>query len=247
MPAALANAHIEGQARLRRLVEQALTATWNGLPGHDRENLDEWLSKVVPATLQGQRASASLTDAYIAQALGRGPIGIDPAEVIGAAVRNGAQPSEVYERPFITLWGGLEKGLSYEEAASKALARATSTGAMDVQLSMRATAEKIDAADRNLYGYRRVADAGACQFCKEVDGAYVKGSSGFVYALHNHCGCGLEPLTEPHKGAVTLPDGTEIRPYAFGPLNDNVAIADHGELGPVLVDPNQHFTGPNDL
>lgn len=246
MPAALASAHMEGQARLRRLVEQALAASWNGLPGHDRENLDEWLSKAVPAVAQAQRASAALTDAYIAQAMGRGPIGIDPSEVIGAAVRNGADPVEVYERPFITLWGGLGKDLAYEDAAAKALARATSTGAMDVQLTMRASAEHIDTADRNLFGYRRVANPTACKFCKEVDGAYVKGSLGFVLALHNGCGCGLEVLKEPHDLARLLPDGTPADPQErerLGyPAVPNVAIAEHGELGPVLVDPSHHFT-----
>jgi hypothetical protein len=58
---------------------------------------------------------------------------------------------------------------------------------------------------------------------------------------HN-CGCGLEPNDEPHRGAVHLPDGTRVRENQYGPLNANVAVEDHGELGPVLVAPGQKFT-----
>jgi hypothetical protein len=238
----LVDAHIEGQARLRKLLGRVITQTWGDLPGHDRANVDEWLSRVLPAVEASQRASVALTNAYLARSLERQPVGVPQEELIGAAVRNGTPPATVYERPFVTLWGGLGSGLDWAEASKKALGRATSTGAIDVQLSMRAAAEAVDRVDQNMFGYRRVADAGACQFCKEVDGAYVKGSSGFVYALHNHCGCGLEPLTEPHKGAVELPDGTEVRPYAYGPLNENVAVELHGELGPVLTKPGDHFT-----
>lgn len=57
---------------------------------------------------------------------------------------------------------------------------------------------------------------------------------------HN-CGCSLEPLTEPHRGAVHLPDGTEIRPFAYGPLNEKVAVQLHEELGPVLTGPTHSF------
>lgn len=242
MPTALAAAHIEGERRLRQLTVRALTSIWDGLPAYDRQNVDQWLSEVLPVVEAGQRQSVNLTNAYLARSLERQPLGLDTRELTGAGVRNGTPPVEVYERPFITLWGGLSDGLRYEDALSKALARAQGTASMDVQLSMRATAEAVDRVDQSIYGYRRVADATACQFCKEVDGAYVKGSSGYVYALHNHCGCGLEALKEPHRGAVQLPDGTEIRPYAYGPLNDNVAIEHHGELGPVLTKPGDHFT-----
>lgn len=222
----LVDAHIEGQARLRLLLEQSITSTWNGLPGHDRDNVDEWLSKVLPAVETSQRASVALTEAFLAQSLERKPLGIPQDELIGAAVRNGTAPATVYERPFITLWGGLGSGLDYQAAAKKALDRATSTAAMDVQLSMRATADAVQENAGGIYGYKRAADATACDFCKEVDGAYVKRASAFP--LHNRCGCGLEALTEPHPLAVKLPSG--------------VAVHEHGEMGALLTAAGDHFT-----
>jgi hypothetical protein len=242
MPSPLAEAHMEAEARLRWTVEKALTGVWASLPGHDRANVDEWLSTVLPAVATAQRASVAVTEAYLAQVLGRPPIGVNQEDLIGAAVRNGTPPATVYERPFITLWGGLGNGLTFEDASRKALARATSTAAMDVQLSMRATANAVGLADDGIYGYARAADSGACQFCVTVDGAYVKSAD--AMPLHNHCGCGLEPLTEPHRGAVLLPDGRRVREYAYGPL---VEVHRHGELGPVLTGSGDHFTNQSEI
>ncbi|HYJ21619.1 MAG TPA: hypothetical protein VEW07_06325 [Solirubrobacterales bacterium] len=243
----LTEAHIEGEKRLRESLIEALARIWQSLPGYDRENVDEWLSKALLVVLAAQRQSVALTNAYLARAMERQPLGLDLPELTGAGVRNGAAPEAVYERPFVTVWSALGAGTDWEQSVQDGLARATSTGAMDTQLSMRAAAMAIEEADTNLFGFRRVANPEACIFCKEVDGAYVKGADGFVMGLHNHCGCGLEALREPHPGAVKLPDGTEIRAFAYGPLNDNVALEDHGELGPVLVDPNQHFTSQAEL
>lgn len=247
MPAPLVSAHIEGEARLRRLASQALAGIWADLPGYDRKNVDEWLARALPVIATAQRSSVALTEAFMSQYLGRRPLGLNPAELTGAAVRNGTEPAEVYERPFVTLWSALGEGTAFAEASNAALARATSTGTMDVQLSMRATADAIDQADESFYGYTRVADGDACAFCQEVDGAYVKASGGFAMALHNNCGCGLEPNLEPHRGAVHLPDGTRVREYQHGPLNGTVAVHEHGELGAVLTAAGDHFTAESHL
>ena len=102
---------------------------------------------------------------------------------------------------------------------------------MDVQLSARATFDAVQAADSGIYGYQRVADGSACEFCQRLDGAYVKSAS--AMALHNGCGCSLEPLTAPHRLAAYLPSG--------------VAVHEHGELGPMLGSPDHSFTGPSGL
>lgn len=210
---------------------QAVEAIWADLPGYDRPNVDQWLSRVLPVVLTAQRSSVALTEAYLAQALGRQPLGVNPSELVGAGVRAGVPPADVYERPFITLWSALGEGRPFADAVGAGLARATATAAMDVQLSMRATAGAVQGADEAIYGYQRVADAGACEFCSAVDGAYVK--SGDAMPLHNNCGCGLEPLTAPHPRAAKLPSG--------------VAVHSHGELGAVLGSPEHDFTGPSDL
>lgn len=231
MASALAHSHIEAERRLRLLVTGSVEHIWRALPGYDRSNVDQWLSQVLPVIAAGQRQSASLTDAYIARVLGRRPLGIDRAEVTGATIRNGATPEEVYARPFVNVWTGLSKGVAFPDAVNAGLARATSTAAMDVQMSMRATANAVQQADPKIIGYERAADGGACEFCQEVDTAFVKSAD--AMALHNNCGCGLEPVTVQSRGQ---------RVGSKGQHGTRVAIHDHGELGPVLAAPGDNFT-----
>jgi hypothetical protein len=220
----LAEAHIEAERRLRLAAVAGTERIWRGLPAYDEANVDQWLSQVLPLVTAAQRRSVSLTDGYLGRAMRRRPLGVSPDEIL-SGLRNGTPPEEVYRRPFVTLWSALE-GTPYLDAVAAGGARATGTAAMDVQLAMRGTAEAVNEADPNMYGFMRVADGGACAFCQEVDGAYVK--SGDAMALHNNCGCGLEPLDAPHSRAASLPSG--------------VTVHEHGELGAVLTSPEHDFT-----
>lgn len=225
MASALTLAHIEAERRLRESVRQEITRIWNGLPGHDRVNLDQWLSEVVPMVEAAQRSSVNLTQAYLARSRETQPVALDPLLLVGAAARNGTKPEEVYTRPFVTLWSELKEGKLWNEAAAMGLDRATSSAATDVQLSMRETLTRVGEVESRIVGYERVADSGACAFCQEVDGAFLL--SGEPMPLHSGCGCGVEAIEGERRVPSPLPDG--------------VAIVQHGELGPVLVSPSDHF------
>lgn len=241
---ALVDAHIEAQRRLRERAAAAMSTVWRDLPSYNESDVPAFLSRAVPLTVAAQRTSVAITNAFVARRLGRQPAGIDTGAVLGS-VRNGTPPDEVYRRPFVTVWTALKDGARYEDAVNTGLARATSAASMDVQLAMRGTMQAVQDAETGIYGFQRVADGGACEFCLSVDGAYVKSAD--AMPLHDHCGCGLDPLTDVHKRAVALPDGTRIREYRGGPLintppPDTVAVHEHDELGPVLANPDHHFT-----
>lgn len=224
----LADAHIEALRRLRVYTASALEQLWTALPGYDRENIDQWLAGALPVVDTAKRTAITVTDAYLAHAVARQPLGVMPLD----RVRNGIDASEVYQRPFVTVWSALSSGTMWDDAVTQGLNRAMSTGAMDVQLAFRAAADEIGRADEAIYGYQRVADGGACSFCQLVDGAYVKRAD--ASPLHNHCGCGLEPLLQPHPHAKYLPNGAAV--------HDGFAVHEHGELGAVLTDPAHDFT-----
>lgn len=226
--ASLTEIHLDLQERLRGAVAAAVAAVWNGLPGHDSENVDEWLSTVLPIVLAAQERSVALTDAYVARALERPALGLDTASLVGAAVRNGADPEEVYHRPFVAVWAALGRGVLFEDALARGLHRATSTAATDVQLSHRASYGALMDADSNIRGYRRAANGSACRFCRTVAGAFVKSPT--AMPLHSHCGCGLVPLEYD---------------IDVSPVPKTVAVRRHGELGEVLGDPAHHFQGPD--
>ncbi len=204
MPSTLVLAQIEGQRRLRLAATTGVTRIWNSLPAHDRANIDQWLSQVLPLMSAAQRQSVALTNAYIARAIERQPLALDVAALTGAGARNGTPPAQVYARPFVTLWSGLKEGKRWNEAAAVALDRATATAAMDVQLSMAQTAQAIGTADPQIQRWQRVADGSACDFCLEVDGAIL--NSGDALPLHNHCVTGETLVSAPGTlGAMSGP------------------------------------------
>lgn len=194
---------------------------WTGLPSYDEGNVPQFVSQAVPLVIAGQRQSARLTAAYI-QIAARRPVSIDLAQI---STRNGADPREVYRRPFVTVWTALKAGSEFDAAIAAGLARATSTAATDVQLAHRAAYGEIQRADPAIRGYRRAADGGACDFCRLIDGAFVKSAD--AMSLHSHCGCGLEPVIDERPSIDPLPEG--------------VAVHEHGELGSVLGDPAHSF------
>lgn len=220
----LTEAHIEAQARLRAATERALADLWAGLPAYDEQDVPGWLASAVPVVTAAQKTSSALTLAYLAEHGRRRIATIDAARVTTTAIR-GVPAAEVYRRPFVTLWTALKAGRDYDAAVAAAAARATSTGAMDVQMAMRSTLAQAQQSDPAIRGYRRVADPGACAFCAALDGAFVRNAD--AMALHNRCGCGLEPIYSP-VAATALPD--------------TVAVHEHGELGPVLGDPAHDFS-----
>jgi hypothetical protein len=238
----LAEAHIVLQARLRGLTQNAVTSVWASLPAYNHQNVDEWLTKVLPIVTAAQRQSVHLTEAYLARALERQPVGVDVEKLIGDHVRNGAKPEDVYVRPFITTWSELKAGKELAAAVHAGLARATSTAATDVQLAMRASLVSIGQADGEILGYRRVPDAGACSFCQTVAGQRYLIQQ--LMPIHNHCGCGVEPITAANRGDFSGKHENDLSVVRDGV---HAAVREHGELGPVLVDGTQHFTDEHAL
>lgn len=224
-PDALTEAHITSQERLRTMAAAGVTAAWAGLPGYDEKDVPSFLARALPVVLGAQRASVALTRAFVARHLAARPVDIDPDRLVGAAVRGGTAPQEVYHRPFVNVWAALKDGTLYEDAVRGGLARAASTAEMDVQLSSRATFAAVAQADTSIRGYQRVPDAGACPYCLAIAGAFVKSAD--ASPLHNRCGCSLVPVTGPVEAS---------------PMPAEVAIHEHGELGAVLTPAGQHFT-----
>jgi hypothetical protein len=234
----LVDAHIAQQAQLRARVAAAMAKAWDGLPNYDEASVEPFLAAAVPTTTAGQRASVALTGAFLARMLGRAPAGVDPAAVL-ALVRNGTPAREVYRRPFVTVWSDLKAGQPWEQAVQAGRDRAVSAVQTDVQLAMRQTLNVVGEADPAILGYRRVPDPGACVFCRLVAGQ--RYTTRDLMPIHNHCGCGVDVITAENR-------------HLFGgnPKNDlsitkdgvTATIHEHGELGPVLTDGADHFTGP---
>lgn len=229
----LVAAQVQAKLRLQQLAAAAAVTVWDALPHYDRPNIDQFLSTALPVLGGANLQSVALTEAYLARALDRQPLGVDAHQVV-AGIRNGATAEEVYRRPFVTVWSALSRGAPFDEAVAAGRARAAAAAATDVQLAFRDTLRAAGEADRTIMGYARVANPGACDFCQRVDGGqFLKHDP---MPLHPHCNCGAR-VVEYTRGRHFTPTATP----------DTVAVHDHGELGPVLADPAQHFTSEHEL
>jgi hypothetical protein len=227
----LVQAHIKAQAVLRALVRRGVVVAWRDLGSYDEADVGRWLARVLPLVDAAQRQGVALTDAYLARALGRRPLGLDVTLLTGAAVRNGAPPEEVYRRPFVGLWADLKSGKPYDAAVAAGMARAAMTAATDVQLAQRAALGAVQSADPQIVGYRREIDGGACAFCSALAGAFSR--DGGAGSLHPGCGCSWTPVVGSAPPSEDLPA--------------DVAVREHGELGPLVGSPDHDFTSAADL
>ncbi len=216
-PSRLAEAQITAQERLRAIVARGVTVRWRTLGSYDEEDVDVFVKAVVPFVIAANRQSVLLTDAYLARALDRQPLGLDAALILGV-LRDAVMPDQLYRRPFVTVWTALSKGVPYGQAVDAGLARATDIATADVQLAHRATMQAVqDATYPRIRGWQRRADANACAYCRMIDGAFVKKAS--AMPLHPGCGCGLEPQL------IQAPET---------PVPEGVEVFEHGELGPTI-------------
>ncbi len=237
MASQLATAHIEGQRRIRARAARAAQIAWESLSSYDEDDLRLWLTLILPLVLGSQRSGALLTNQFLARAVGRQPLPVPLPEVTGAAVRNGTDPRTVYTRPFVSVWSELKQGKQWNDAVAVGMDRATSAIQTDAQLSMRATLRVVGGKDDRILGYQRVPDADACPFCKMIAGRrYLKGD---LLPVHPRCGCGVDVITQADRDEFfgALENDLDLPP--------EVAIRQHGELGPVVVDARHRFTGPS--
>lgn len=239
MASAVAEAHIEAQARLRALTVQVVAKAWDRLPNYDEESVAPFLALVVPLVLSAQRQSAALTNAFLARALRRSPVGVDVNRLVGAAIRNGAAPEVVYRRPFVQTWTALKDHTPWEQAVSAGRERATGAAAMDVQNTMRHTLRLVGDADPLILGYQRVPDGDACPFCILIAGRRYRTDQ--LLEVHPRCGCSVDVITEANRGDFT---GNRENDLA---IPKGVAFHEHGELGPLVGSSDHSFTGPDAL
>ena len=197
---------------------------------------------------------------------------VDARRLSGPAIR-GTPPSEVYARPIITARRMLSEGRTLTDALNAARARALNTAQTDVVLAHRAAAAAVLEADARIVGYRRVLTGRSCMLCATASSQRYR--RGDLMPIHDHCDCRVSPITgdaDPgrivnrqllanlrqqggstywkDRGFVDVDDDGTFRVRRAGvdePQALRVAVREHGELGPTLVDADHAWTGTADL
>lgn len=265
MPSALAREYREELAGLRRETVRAIEQAWNELPAIRQDQMGRWLQTVLPVVDGGRRAAVSLTDGYMAgylQAAGEdaSPLGLDPDDY-----RRPSPDGEVYARPFVHTYTKQSEGMDPRQARQFGGSIATTLANTDVQLGARGAANQWTSTDTRIVGYRRVISPSACSFCTTVATRRYRRSD--LLPLHDNCGCAVEPIVgsrDPGPTNIDLQERAErLGPdeFAFSQrqrelmregrwgearelMQQQVAVRQHGELGPVLREAGHQFATP---
>lgn len=249
--------------RIRSIVAARTERAWRDLGSWDKADVPRFLAVVLPLVAAGQRRTVALTDAYLARVTGRRTVGLDAGRLTGAAVRAGADPATVYERPFVQVWSALSNGTPFDDAVNAAGARASGTAQTDISLTMRASAQEFNdtlPAAEKPYRWLRVPSGDSCGLCVTASTQLYKSPD--LLPIHDRCDCGVEPVSKDTEKAAKdrnrallrnlksqdsySTDAAHLKRLRVDEegnfLLPEPATQVHGELGAVLVDASHEFT-----
>lgn len=184
---------------------------------------------------------------------------IDPANYTTAALRNGATDIEVYRRPFVDVYTALSQGKQVTDAINAGANRISSIASTDVQLARRNAGFSARSRNDRIVGYARtLTGAENCALC------YVASTQRYtrndLLPIHPGCDCGEMPIYGRQDPGQVIDElrlnatheAVEQRfgisdPGAREPDYRQIAIREHGELGPLLTVADQNFTGPSQI
>lgn len=272
--AATVAAYQMATSRLRSYLSQVVTAVWRSLGEYRQPQMRQFVSQIVPVVNGAASQMQALTVAYLANVTGASPAAVGNLTV--GALRNGADPADVYGRPFHLVWRRLDElkpldAGKIEQAIDSGLNRAVQTAVTDVQLAKQQTSQRVLATNDRVVGYRRVLEGPhSCALC--VIASTVRYHKEDLLPLHPACDCSVLPLLGDHDPGRTIDDellsaahatvadkfgadSTAARDIrgAFKDNGDSLLYRDvlithlHGELGPILGIRGQDFTGPSDI
>lgn len=259
----LAERYRDALVRIRTLTARRARKAWLDLGRWDEADVARFAAVAVPTVTAGQSRATALTDIYLARLLQVPPVGLTPQ--VGAAVRNGVSPADVYRRPFVQLWSGLKDGAQFADALSTAASRVDAMAQTDVQLAVtHSTREWLSdppAGTPPIVGYSRTLTGESCGLCAVASTQVYKNED--LMPIHDRCDCGVAPIFGDTNAAKQInrqylrqlksqdtytTDAAKLKHLRVDEdgnlLTQRVAVHEHGELGPVLSDAAHEFSGP---
>lgn len=144
-----------------------------------------------------------------------------------------------------------------ERASRKALVRVAAIAETDITLAVREQWRKSGGLIPGITGFRRIlhpelSETGPCALCVvAADRVYKKQD---LIPIHDRCVCEVLPVIGAMDPGINLNADDLAALYgaaggtgAIGLHRVRVALTEHGELGPVLVNADQRFRGPADV
>lgn len=262
-PAASSSQLATQRATITERLIAALSAYFAGLGAWRDADATRFTRQAVPLVHGAQQALAGLVAAYLAQHATQQTGTPVPAPVLPArAVTNlrGVPASEVYTRPFKDVWAALAQNKTLEQAVAQGTSRLREVAEGDLQTTYAAANQQSMSrlpARARPQGWRRVLQGtSSCALCVLASTHHYTIRD--LNPIHPGCDCTVEPVYGPQPGS----DATAERVHAAvreltgqssaggrGALDyHQIQITQtHGELGPMLARPGDHFTGPSEI
>lgn len=213
-----------------------LRLIWAGLGSWRGDDQDRFLDLALVQLRAGQRALAdrvaaqTARDAALALGVPVTPLGLTDDEAVN--LREGIEDREVYRRPFVATYTALSRGERFPEALDRGRVRLAEIVEMDMQTTYaRARRSAMSRLPVPPKAWRRVVgdqdERGLCALAAE--GRF---SVDTLNPIRPGCRCEVVPVWDeaPHI-----------------PEQLTRAIRNHGEVGPMLVRPTDHFDGPRQV
>lgn len=234
----------------------AIARAWSSLAALDDGAATRFATAAATLSRAAQTETAASLDGYLALLLGSQPLGLNPDDLTGAAVRSGAEPFDVYLRPIVAARVKVSDGMSFSDAMEFGRSSAISTAQTDVALTQRAAMASASQ-QTGIVGYRRVLTGKSCGICATASTQRYR--TGTLMPIHNRCDCGVAPiigskdpgqvinqqLLKDLKNAERSATEAQRRHLAVdkdGTIHlPDIAVHEHGELGPVLTDASHDF------
>lgn len=251
-------------AKLVRGAGQRLSVGFTVLGSWRDEDFNRFLPFALGVTTGAKMQAARLQVAFYQQmavAAGEQFVAppLNPQDYSTSALRNGAVAEEVYRRPFVDVYRSLAEGKTMTQAIEAGALRISSIASTDVQLARRNAGFQARGRNNRIVGYARTLTGSEnCALCYVASTQrYTRGD---LLPIHPGCDCGEMPIfgrQDPGQiiDEIRLEATHEAVEQRFGisdrsarePDYRQIAIREHGELGPMLTVADQKFTGPNQI
>lgn len=232
------------EAALDALTDRAAAAAqqaWDALPNYDGEPAVETYVAATRQTFDAIRAATvQLSNGYNAALAGIAPPSLKAGDV---------DTTPDTRAPFISMWQSLASGNSFDDAVASGRSRVEATVVDHAVDTTRKTGEVfIEKTGLAPYGYGRIANYGACDWCLSKEGIIFDTADKANFG-HTRCKCMVAPLYDvPSKHAQMVHELRTQGGFTIDPDTDvkrtegfAVAIPNHS----LIVDSDEFFADPD--
>ena len=196
----------------RNQTGRALAAVWDGLGSYGQDDIERFLVLSAPILRGAKQSSIAASTALFAIAMGVPPPAVNSLDV---------EVDPRIDHPFLATWHAVAEGRPNDEAIAAGRSQAQAVAADYVQQVARRTGD-VAARQANVRTtWRRVPNAGACQWCQTIAGQRYRTAESADFG-HDRCYCHVMPAEalSGRRVSDTTSRGEGRRAQSTSPLHN---------------------------